>query len=245
MLAVAAAAHAGFTVVLARQPAHEPARPRRIEVDFRTTPAPAPALAPAAAAAPASPPPARRRVAARAHTPPPAEAPPTPVTPLPAAPAASPRPMFGVAIESPTSSSSSGLPVPIGGSVRGAPGGAGRAGAPGGSPGGTGTGGGAPVSAADVKTMPDVDADACGRTITYPADAEQSGVAGDVRLRVALDERGHVLAVRVLSGLGHGLDQAAVEALRHRCRFTPAIDTAGKAVPFVIQSYTFHFELPR
>ncbi len=93
--------------------------------------------------------------------------------------------------------------------------------------------------------MPEVDTDACGRTIAYPDEATQAGIEGDVRLRVALTPEGHVYAVHVLSGLGHGLDRAATEALKHRCRFSPAIGKAGKPVAFVIQSYTFHFQLPR
>ena len=93
--------------------------------------------------------------------------------------------------------------------------------------------------------MPEVDTDACGRTVSYPPEAEQAGVEGDVRLRISLTETGRVHAVRVLSGLGHGLDRAAVEAISHRCRFRPAVAKDGHPVPFVIESYTFHFELPR
>ena len=93
--------------------------------------------------------------------------------------------------------------------------------------------------------MPEVDTDACGRSITYPADAERAGVEGKVRLRVALDARGHVSSARVLRGLGHGLDEAAVEALTRRCHFSPAIANDGRPVPFVIESYSFVFELPR
>ena len=96
-----------------------------------------------------------------------------------------------------------------------------------------------------IKTMPEVDTDACGRSISYPPEAERAGVEGKVRLRVALDARGRVSSARVLRGLGHGLDEAAVEALTHRCRFTPAIATDGRLVPFVIESYSFSFELPR
>ena len=69
-----------------------------------------------------------------------------------------------------------------------------------------------------------------GDTIQYPAEAEQLGIEGDVKLRVELDERGKVHGIKVTSGLGHGLDQAAVFALTHRCKFTPAIATDGKPV---------------
>jgi TonB family protein len=87
--------------------------------------------------------------------------------------------------------------------------------------------------------------DACGRTITYPRDAEALGIEGDVKLRVSLDEHGSVRELAVLSGLGHGLDQAAEHALRSQCRFAPAIDSDENPMAYVIASYTFHFELPR
>ena len=115
-----------------------------------------------------------------------------------------------------------------------------------GSPGGTGDGTGYhPVSAGAVGSMPEVDADACGRAAKYPREAEQSGIEGDVRLRVALTEEGRVQSVKVLSGLGHGLDAAAIDAIKNRCKFSPALGHDGQPVAFVIQSYTFHFELPR
>jgi TonB family protein len=130
---------------------------------------------------------------------------------------------------------------------------------PSGAPGGVGTGraagarsgsssgrtGYVPASARDVGSMPEVDTEACGRAAIYPREAEQSGIEGDVRLRVALTERGQVHAVKVLSGLGDGLDAAAVDAIKNRCRFKPAIGHDGQPVAFVIESYKFHFELPR
>jgi hypothetical protein len=64
-------------------------------------------------------------------------------------------------------------------------------------------------------------------------------------LRVALDERGRVDEVAVLSGPGHGLEAVAVRALKQDCKFTPAIASNGKAVPYIIAAYTFHFEVPR
>jgi outer membrane biosynthesis protein TonB len=62
---------------------------------------------------------------------------------------------------------------------------------------------------------------------------------------VAIDERGHVSDVKVISGLGHGLDEAAVSAIRSaQCQFTPALANDGRAVPYVIKRYTFQFQLP-
>jgi protein TonB len=108
-----------------------------------------------------------------------------------------------------------------------------------------GAGSGAFASELEIKQMPEIDTEACGRSIAYPEEAERNGIEGKVRLRVTLDERGRVSGVRVLSGLGHGLDQAAVDALKHRCKFTPAIARDGRPVPFIVESYTFNFELPR
>ncbi len=80
-----------------------------------------------------------------------------------------------------------------------------------------------------------------------PPKRKQLGVEGSVKLRVELDDKGHVHNVKVLSGLGHGLDQAAVYALTHKaaCKFTAAVGTDGKPVAYVIPSYTFNFEIPR
>jgi protein TonB len=169
--------------------------------------------------------------------------------PLPAAPARTAAPLppvFGVAMSS-VSEVGGAVAVPIGGTTNADPSGprTGARAAAGAPSGAAGDHGYAPASELDVKTMPDVDADACGRSISYPPEAERDGIEGDVRLRVSLDEVGRVHGVRVLSGLGHGLDQAAVEAIKHRCRFTPAVGRDGRRVAFVIQSYTFHFELPR
>jgi protein TonB len=96
-----------------------------------------------------------------------------------------------------------------------------------------------------IKTLPGIDSRACGKLIAYPDEAEQLGIEGDVTLRVALDAAGRVERATVLRGLGHGLDRAAVYALKNLCRFTPAIATDGKPVPYVIDEYTFHFEIPR
>lgn len=239
-LGVAVAVHAGLAIGMVRGRAPSAPRASTVELDFHDPPpAPPPAAAPPAAAGPAAhaarPPAARRRVAVR-ERPAPAAAVPERAAPAPAPP----QPMFAVAMAS-TSEVAVPSQAPAAASITAAgrgPGGHGAAGSLSG-----GDGGGAAADS-DVARMPEVDADACGRAIAYPADAEAAGIEGDVRLRVSLTAEGRVSAVRVLSGLGHGLDQAAAEALRTRCRFSPAVDRAGKPVAFVIRSYTFHFQLP-
>jgi TonB family protein len=232
---LAVGVHAGLAFAITRGGAHE--RPRSSTVELRFSP-PKPAAAPEAAGSPESapkptPPAQRRKVALnvpRVHSPQPAH---PAAAPTAVPPTATPRPMFAVAMASTTQVAGAavlpvapggGGPLGVGRPGRGAPGGEG------GPYGGSGTGGYHPASALDVAGMPEV---------------EQAGVEGDVRLRISLTETGRVHAVRVLSGLGHGLDRAAVEAISHRCRFRPALAKDGRPVPFVIESYTFHFELPR
>lgn len=240
------AVHAGLAVAIARGNVPRRAASSSVELEFpREAPPPAekPAAAPARSAAPSGSP-VHRRLALRARPPAPVARPveaPAPATPIAAAPPRA-RPVFAVAM-----ASTSEIAVPAGGPSGPAagsgppgPGAAGGHGAPGASGGGRG-----PASESDIAKMPEIDTGACGRTIVYPREAEDAAIEGDVRLRVSLTPQGHVDDVRVLSGLGHGLDREAVEALRHRCRFSPAIDRGGKPVAFVIQSYVFHFELPR
>jgi protein TonB len=237
--AVAVVVHAVAALAIAHQrPRAVAVRPRPVEVEFRRPPPPPPQVAaprPTPAPAPRAPRPIARKVAASPA--------PKPIPPAPApAPKAAPLPpVYGFAMESPTDTSSA-IAAVRGGTGIAAPGGKGgapRAGASG-PPGEPGAGG-----ELAIKTMPEVDTDACGRSISYPPEAERAGIEGKVRLRVALDARGRVSSARVLRGLGHGLDEAAVEALTRRCRFTPAIATDGRPVPFVIESYSFVFELPR
>jgi protein TonB len=104
----------------------------------------------------------------------------------------------------------------------------------------------APVSELFIKKMPDIDSDSCGRSIKYPDEAEQLGIEGTVKLKVELDDKGKVHDIRVVKGLGHGLDQVALNAMKHSpaCRFSPAIGSDNKPAAFVV-NYEFHFEIPR
>ena len=243
---IAVGVHAGLAVVIARGgQAREKPRSSTVELEF--PPPERPAAAPPSGEAAAASKPHRAaaphpKLAMRVPHP---RAPSAPAPTAAAPPSPHPVPAFAVAMDSTTEVAGPAVSVPAG------PGGGRGVGSPGG--GGTGSGaptnGGAgayhPASELEVERMPEVDTDACGRTITYPSEAEQAGIEGDVRLRISLTETGRVHAVRILSGLGHGLDHAAVDAVSHRCRFSPAVAHGGKPVAFVIESYTFHFELPR
>jgi protein TonB len=61
----------------------------------------------------------------------------------------------------------------------------------------------------------------------YPAAAREAGISGKVRVELRVDVTGRVVSARVIEGLGHGLDEAALEAAR-AARFEPAT-TCGTA----------------
>ena len=56
---------------------------------------------------------------------------------------------------------------------------------------------------------------------TYTDDARAAGIEGRVRVEISIDETGHVLSAKVVSGLGHGLDESAIDAAK-RLSFNPA-----------------------
>ena len=71
------------------------------------------------------------------------------------------------------------------------------------------------LAKSDECTEPLVKPKALSRpTPAYTAEARAAGISGKVRVEIVVDEHGHVSAVRVLDGLGHGLDEAAVTAAR-------------------------------
>jgi protein TonB len=245
-LLVAMLAHAGLALGVFRTQPRARRPPDFVELAMSTprpTPPP-PAPEPAKPAPPKPAPPARilpREAAPKPMAPPP---PAVNVEPPKERPSVAPAPVFGVTMDS-TAPGDTSFAVPAGNTTMIDPRSRRAKAAP-----------SAPAVRAetprprasrelDVKTMPEIDSDACGRMIVYPREAEQLGIEGDVKLRVALDERGRVVRVDVLSGPGHGLEQAAAHALEHKCKFTPAIAGDGTPVPFVISAYTFHFEVPQ
>ncbi len=102
-----------------------------------------------------------------------------------------------------------------------------------------------PVGDQYIREWPAHDDEACARGIEYPADARARGIEGTVQLRVELDDKGHIHDIKVTSGLGYGLDELAVNTLKHKreCKFGAAIGSDGKPVPFVIRSYRFNFQI--
>lgn len=77
----------------------------------------------------------------------------------------------------------------------------------------------------------------------YPQEALRLGLAGTIVMKVGIDRSGAMHSVKVLKGIGHGLDEAAQKAM-WRFRFSPCKTHQGEAVDCVIQ-YKYTFELPR
>jgi TonB family protein len=73
----------------------------------------------------------------------------------------------------------------------------------------------------------------------YSAEAKALHLEGDATVKVRLMADGSVQVVGLTHGLGHGLDQSALNAARG-IRFTPATDSSGKPVDFPT-TVTVHF----
>ena len=56
----------------------------------------------------------------------------------------------------------------------------------------------------------------------YTEAARSAGVSGKVRVEITVDEQGRVVSVRVIQGLGYGLDESALAAAR-ALSFEPAV----------------------
>lgn len=159
-------------------------------------------------------PPSRER---RAAAPKPAEAPPPEAPPPAAAAPIADMPDFGVALSGGVDGT--GIALPAGNGLGGDP----RPNA-------------APKPAAAKKLTPvanAVAADPCEegpakpkpRSVPQPLGTEAAraaGVEGKVRVQLTVDETGHVVDVKLLQGLGYGLDEAALAAAR-RAEFEPAV----------------------
>jgi protein TonB len=74
----------------------------------------------------------------------------------------------------------------------------------------------------------------------YTMEARQAEIEGVVRVEVTVDETGHVIRARVLSGLGYGLDDSALQAAK-QMTFTPASQCGKPIVGTAV--VPFNFEL--
>ena len=80
--------------------------------------------------------------------------------------------------------------------------------------------------------------------IAYPEGARREGIEGTVRLRIVVDNEGRVVDVKVVSGPGHGLNDAASDALR-KFKFKPAIKRGEPVSTSLVYNYTFRLNSPK
>jgi periplasmic protein TonB len=142
-------------------------------------------------------------------------------------------PVFGVTMES-TSQAGSGPAMPVGNSG-GAVGATEDAVAHGGAKGAM-----APVPAYQVTTMPLPQGRCVGK---YTEEAKRAAIEGTVILDLIVSETGRVRDIHVVSGLEHGLTEAAIAAIKE-CRFSPG-EKDGAPVPVRIRGFKIRFMLDR
>jgi protein TonB len=95
-----------------------------------------------------------------------------------------------------------------------------------------------PVQAYEVTRMPLPKGRCSGK---YTEEAREAAIEGTVLLDLVVGEDGRTRDITVVTGLGHGLTEAAVSALK-ACRFTPG-ERDGKAVPVRVRGFKIHFFL--
>jgi TonB family protein len=66
-------------------------------------------------------------------------------------------------------------------------------------------------------------------TPVYTEEAKAMHLEGNVSLRIRVQANGGVQVLGVVHGLGHGLDQSAIQATE-ATRFRPALDNSGHAI---------------
>jgi protein TonB len=128
------------------------------------------------------------------------------------------------------------------GTASGVPGGTGKGKGGGAAPEASGTAGPRPVPLSSVKSMPEPVGD-YDHSNDYPPEARKLGIEGEVLVRILVGADGKVAETRLARGLGHGLDDKALELAR-RIRFRPARDDADQPVATWI-TWHFPFRLPR
>ncbi len=77
----------------------------------------------------------------------------------------------------------------------------------------------------------------------YPEQAQKDGASGDVVLVLDVDANGNVTNATVKEGVGHGLDEAAIEAAK-KFTFKPATKNGKPAAARILYKYTFTLKTP-
>jgi protein TonB len=75
----------------------------------------------------------------------------------------------------------------------------------------------------------------------YTKQAAQAEIEGLVKVEVTVDETGKVIAARIVSGLGYGLDESALEAAR-KCVYEPATLCGRPVVATALVTQRFELE---
>lgn len=96
----------------------------------------------------------------------------------------------------------------------------------------------APVAARDVTKDPLPKGNCRG---AYTEDARDAGIEGLVVLSLVVDPQGNTRDIHVVQKLGHGLDEAAIAALKG-CKFSPG-EHNGEAVAVRIPAFKLRFIL--
>ncbi len=104
-----------------------------------------------------------------------------------------------------------------------------------------------PVSEEQLKQLPDNDSEECAQAMRkkwQESEEHAQGLEGKVSMRIELDERGKVRAIKVLKGLSSELNNIAMGFMRFdpHCKFKPALGKDGKPVAYVIDPYVVRFE---
>ena len=206
----------------------EPPQPKQrpVEVAVLIQPEPEPEPAPEPKKKPPPPPPAPKPVVIEQARPP-DEPPPSNTTDAPAD-AEPPKPVFGISMSSTVGPGAGGFAVRVGNTLMKEP-------EKELTPAEDVKAYRAPVALHKVDRMPKRVGEC---EAAYPPDAKSMGIEGSVKLKLEIDPEGRVASVRVVKGLGYGLDEAAVSALR-KCRFSPAISGGQPAATEITYTYRF------
>jgi len=91
-----------------------------------------------------------------------------------------------------------------------------------------------------VQSMPSLQSEV---RVPYPAEAKKGQIQGAVLMDILIDHLGNVREVKLVDGPGHGLNEAAVEAVKN-FKFKPALSQEGRSVAVRIR-YAYRFILER